>query len=279
MNGSASHPEYSQRSPVPLSRRTRRLFWVILAALLSMLLNPVAATAAAPDQAPLSEVLDELNVDGLRADYVILVDTSSSMEDGRLYGKVKSALRPLLAALSPQDHVSLLTFDTVPAVRYSGPAGRPGDRALGQLPERATGTATDIGAAVDAGIRELERVDAEQVGTLILVTDGEHRPPAGSPYPADTGAGAWSKLAPRAKAVGTRHAVNSFALALRTDTDAGLLRLAFPRTAVAALPDDQIAAYFRGLRDQQAVLKARSLLAGDTATVSVELSGKMPWRR
>jgi VWA domain-containing protein len=257
-------------NPPGIRRQSIMASAIVLLSMVAVALFPAQATA--DDQASRDDVFTALHVAQMPADYVILVDTSGSMESGNLYAGVKSALSPLLQSLSPDDHLSLLTFDAVPAIRYSGPVGSAGDHALAQLPERATGKGTDIGAAIEAGIRELERPDALQVGTLILLTDGQHEPAAGTSYPGRNG-GAWDTLASRGKALSERHAINSFALALRPDTDASLLQQAFAQTTIAALPQDQVGSYFVGLRDQVKSLKARALLAADHLTLTATWSG------
>lgn len=276
MNATGRRPGSSgsvwMRTPWQAAKAACLVF--VIAAMAAMCPLTSQASDDADSQASREEVLGAMKVDELDADYVILVDTSGSMEDGQLYDLVKSALSPLLRSLSPRDHVSLLTFDTVPAVRYSGAAGTPGDSALAQLPDRAMGTATDIGAAVEAGIRELERSDALDIGTLILLTDGQHEPAAGSAYPGTSG-DTWNKLAGRGKALGEKHEINSYALALSKETDASLLQMAFSQTIVAALPQDQVASYFGGLRDQVKLLKARAMLANDRPEVTGEWSGSL----
>ncbi|MGH3623700.1 MAG: hypothetical protein ACRDQ5_18215, partial [Sciscionella sp.] len=77
-----------------------------------------AATAAEDGQASEQQVLKALQVSQIDADYVILIDTSRSMEDGHLYENVQTSLRPLLTSLSPRDHLSLITFDTLSTLLY-----------------------------------------------------------------------------------------------------------------------------------------------------------------
>lgn len=213
-------------------------------------------------QASRGEVFAALGVDTVKADYVVIVDTSGSMREGNLYGQVVSSLGPLLAAVAETDHLSLLTFDTTPAIRYSGLVGSPSDRALGQLPSDARGEATDIGSAIDAGIQELERPDASSVGSLLLITDGRHDPPSGSGYQSTTGA-SWDALARRGAAVKSARGITSYALALIPDTDAALLNSVLPGTSVVALPADQLGPFLERVKEETRIQKARSLLSGD----------------
>src|SRR5437764_4509107 len=124
--------------------------WRLLALVGCLLwaLAPAGPAAAADGQATEQQVLAALNVDGISADYVILIDTSGSMEDGHLYQGVQNALRPLLSALSPKDFLSLATFDTTPNLYFDGPVRADGADALNRLPATADGPYTDIGQAI-----------------------------------------------------------------------------------------------------------------------------------
>ncbi len=237
------------------------------------LASPVTAGALA--QASREEVLRALGVDRVAADYVVMVDTSGSMKQGDLYAQVKSALRPLLRALSPDDYLTLLTFDSTPAVRFSGPVGPQGDVALDQLPSVPGGTATDIGAAINAGLAELSRPDAHDVGTIVLVTDGKHEPPAGSNYPATSGP-AWDALGVRGRELARRHVISSYALALAPTTDAALMTRAFSNTLVEALPAGQLPGFLARVKDEARLAKARRVLAGDVGKgVEARWSGSL----
>ncbi|MGH3624673.1 MAG: vWA domain-containing protein, partial [Sciscionella sp.] len=183
----------------------------------------------------------------------------------------QASLRPLLTSLSPRDHLSLITFDTLSTLLYRDAVGSSPTAALRRLPATATGDNTDIGAAIDEGLNELERPQANKIGTIILLTDGRHAPPSNSPYPSDRGP-AWDDLARRAQAVSSRHGVNAFALALRPSTDASLLKTVFSQAKIVNLPPDQITSYFSDLKDRVAELKARALLATDSPTISVDWS-------
>ena len=208
------------------------------------------------------EVLAAIGVNRERADVTVMVDTSASMEDGGRYGQVAEALRPLLAALAPHDHLSLLTFDAVPALRFSGAAGGSPDAALAQLPPRATGPATDVGAVLAAALAEMERPDANVIRTTVLVTDGRHDPPPGSAYPGREGVG-WTGLATRASNLAAKARVNAYALALGPDTDAALLKQVFPNAVVVALPTEQLGPFLTRIPEEIRLHKAREVLAPD----------------
>ena len=250
--------------------------WIAIGALIILIgfLSPLITISVAQDddQASRDQVLGALHVDQVDADYVILVDTSKSMEDGGLYQQAISALRPLLQSLSPRDHVSMLTFDSTPALRYSGNVGASADSVLKELPEHAEGANTDIGAAIAAGLTELERSDARPIGNLLLLTDGEHQPTARSEYPTTTSP-KWDELGARGDQLNARSSLNSFALALRPVTDAGLLQQAFKQTSVIALPNNQVVPYFERLRNEVRLLKAKALLEKEMPKPSISWTG------
>jgi len=233
--------------------------------------RPAAAQPAG--QVELADILQALEVDAVAADVLVLLDTSASMQAAGRYASVTAALRPLLDALSPTDRLILFTFDTVPALRYAG-AAHGSATAVARLPRQPNGRFTDIGSAIDAGLRELEGPEASPLGAIVLITDGRAHPPDGSIY-RDPGGAAWSALRRRTAALAARgHQVNPYALALRADTDAALLKRVFPATTVLALPPDQLEPFMRRLRARLRVDKARELLASDRdAAVQVRWPG------
>lgn len=206
-------------------------------------------------------MLSALRVDTVSADYVLMIDTSSSMaEDGR-YSRVRAAAQPFLAALSPKDHLSLLTFDTAPDLRYSAVVGSSAASALHVLPPQAAGRGTDIGAALDAGLTELERPGASEVAALIVITDGKIDA-AGSPY-ADVNAAAWGGLRSHAEALARHKTLVSFALALTDTTDASVVKQVLPSTLVVSLPADQVPPFLQRVKDRVRIAKATKLLDED----------------
>lgn len=265
-----------------ISRRTLASGLVLLVCLISPAPSASARTARSADAQPapasgrpaeLAEVLQGLRVDTVPADYVLLIDTSRSMDQAGLYGPVRRSLRTLLDALDPSDHVSLITFDAHPTLRYSGTATAESGP-LQRLPAAATGASTDIGAAIGAGLRELERPDAQKVGTMLLFTDGKHKPPAGSPY-SGSGGSAWRDLADRARVLRARHQLSGYSVELGSGpTDASLLSREFPDAEVLALPADQLRSFFQRVKLSTRVRKARSVLATDrTGAVAVSWPG------
>jgi hypothetical protein len=228
------------------------------------------ATSISPGpQVSLDEVLEALHVEATPADMVVLVDTSKSMRSGGSYRNVRSALRPLLAALPPGDHLSLLTFDATPTLRFSGQVGRSPGSVLDRLPPQPNGQFTDIGSAIDAALRELQRPGASRTGVLVLITDGRHQPPPGSAFPPTGNSAAWTALRRRADRLAEERLLAAYALALGPDTDAALLKRAFPDTLVLALPSGQLGRYLQGVQVRIRLDKARSLLTGERDAVDV----------
>ncbi|MEU4494148.1 vWA domain-containing protein [Streptomyces sp. NPDC023998] len=236
---------------------------VLAAAVLSA--GPVTAHAApAADGPSRAEVYTALGLDDQPADYAILVDTSWSMrKDGR-YETVRSTLRPFLESLSPKDHVALVAFDTRPDPRYIGPADDT-DEIMSKVPPGPTPEgATDIGAALETALTELERSDASEIASIVLVTDGSHQPGSGTRYPESTGE-AWTALRKRATDIGKRTELAGYALPLGTGASgADLLDDVVPNTTVLR-PDSVkgLGAYLQRAGDRTRARKAQLLLAKD----------------
>jgi Mg-chelatase subunit ChlD len=247
-------------------RRRGRLRLAAVSLLGCFSLVAVAPTDAAVPvpvaQVSEAQVFTALGVDQVVADYIVVVDTSGSMQASGLYGQVKVALQPLLDALAPTDHLSLITFDTTPTLRYSGAVGTPGDRALAQLQPAAEGQDTDIGSAIGEALSELERPSASPIGTIILLTDGQHDPGSGSAYPTTSGP-TWTALTQRARAVEVHHSLNAYALSLEPVTDAALLQQVVDNSLIVNLPPNQIGPYFDDLKNKVRLAKARAVLGDD----------------
>jgi Mg-chelatase subunit ChlD len=223
------------------------------------------ATVVTPAQA---------TVKAVGADYVIAVDTSGSMQQAGLYKLVTPAIGAALRGADATDHLSLLTFDTVPAVRFDGPLGSQPERVTRHLPKAATGDRTDIGAAVDAMISRLERPGATEAAVAVLVTDGEPDPPAGSRYCTTPACdGAWRALAERARRLPPGRA-QVYGIALRpriVDPVRRALERVFERPEVVDLRPGEIAAYLDQVKQRVRLAQARELVRKDTAA-AVEAS-------
>lgn len=190
-----------------------------------VLLAPSVAQAA--PAVGVDDVVASLGLASEPADYVVLVDTSGSMNQGGRYNSVRNELRKLVGGLDSDDRVSLITFDTTATTRFRGVVGTQPDAVVAKLPAKAKGQHTDIGAAIAAGLTALERPDTHRLAALILITDGKADTASKSPYK-KAGSAAWKKLKSRATELAREHQVAAYAVSLIASTDAGMLTKVFP---------------------------------------------------
>ncbi|GAA4262707.1 vWA domain-containing protein [Dactylosporangium darangshiense] len=253
-------------SPPNRSRRGRRRLTARLAACVAAaalsVLAPAAPAAHAEPPTP-TDILRSLGLDDVPADYVILVDTSASMNAAG-YEAARADVRALIADLSPRDYVALYTFDSAVTPRYLGPAKSP-EAIVGALPAVPAGGATDFGAAIEAALREFGRAGAAPVAAAVLVTDGTNAPPAGSPY-VDPSGPAWLGLRSRAAAL-QKSWIGGYAVPLVANGRGGeqALRSVLPNTVVinpAQLPD--LPGYLDRSKTDARLDAAGAALAGDT---------------
>lgn len=225
----------------------------VVLAILSVFPNESVSAqgSGAIDHVPASidELFDLFGVATVPADFVVVVDTSGSMSQGQNppYPSVLEAFRSLVDSIPDGDNLSVLTFDSSPNLVFQDrvtAASRV--QARDALPRVAKGKATDIGSALDATLRRLERADASDVELVIFLTDGQHQPAAGSAYPATSGQ-EWDALRARAQQVAASH--NTLVLGVGLgDQGAGgieLLRQVFGSPEINSLPAQQLPDFFR----------------------------------
>lgn len=222
-----------------------------IVALLSLALAWLGFTVlpAPADEHGIPDTVDELfEIYGIAnepGDYVVTVDTSGSMMNPPpIYPDVRSVFSGFVSAIGDADHLSVITFDTSPVIRFNGYMDAEGRAAAANaLPETARGARTDIGAAINAALDRMERPDGAQVQTLIFLTDGRIDAP-GSPY-ATRGSSAWVQLRERADRLSAGRSVSVYGAGLGGGvTDIEALRDVFPRANIVSLPNDQLAAFF-----------------------------------
>ncbi|MGW2248889.1 vWA domain-containing protein [Kitasatospora sp. NPDC001660] len=257
--------------------RTARLLAALLLTLLPLaLLRPGAAHAADPSRPTRAEVYQALGLEHQPADYVVLVDTSPSMTQQGRYETVRQTLQTFLAGLTSTDHVALYTFDNTVVTRYIGAAGDPAG-ILSRLPAAPGPNGdTDIGAALDAALGELERSDALPIASVVLMTDGENAPGAGTAYPVAATATWTAALHARAAKLAGHTDLVGYALPLATGaTGAQLLRQVVTDTRELVPGSIQdLGSYLQRAGDDTRLRQARAMLAPDLGQgVTVSWSG------
>lgn len=254
-----------------MSRLGRIRAGLLTAAIVALLpAGPVLAVNPARAEPPSAgELYQQLGIDETPADYVVLIDMSASMREGGLYDGVRRSLREFAAALAPKDRLSLVSFADDARLIWQGPVGRNPDAIVGRLPANPTGRHTDIGTGIAEAVRLLERPGGAPIAGVVLLTDGQHDPGPGSPYPFTAGF-AWRELAARAGRLPQQ--VIPMAVQLRGTNGAPLLRKVFPRaTVLRSASIDQLTDRLALAKQGIQAAKAQALLTGDrSAEVRVE---------
>jgi len=191
---------------------------VLLAAGATFAVSP-AALASGPSAASANTVAAALGVKPVRAEIVILVDISFSMSatQNDLYPAIPADLHSVLQTLAtqePQDTVAVIEFSASARQIYDGP---PRANAASGLPASPTEVGTDIGAAFNQAIKTIDkdvRLRRVQVGSLLLLSDGQLYAPGGSDY-VPFGASGWSRLSEAMSTLPIK--VTGYGLQLATD--------------------------------------------------------------
>lgn len=234
----------------------------------------------------LQELVDVYGVESVPVDIVVTIDTSTSMvEDGNPppWRAVKSGWDTLVDGLGPADRIGLITFDSAAATRYrleSPESDAARAEAKAQL-TRPRGTATDIGAGLEASVNQLSASGGSEIQTLVFITDGRHNPASSSRYPRTSGP-AWPALKRDAAAVSDareeRLTVFGWGLGGTSGTDIGLVQSVFPQTQIIDLPDRQVAGFLASLADDAQRQRVRPEVSDDLAsnvTAALTVTGRL----
>ncbi|MEV4623490.1 VWA domain-containing protein [Asanoa sp. NPDC049573] len=222
--------------------------------------------AAAPPPVPqleLGAVQKAAKIDEVPAQYVILADTSGSMQQNNRYIELRKALRQFFAALAPNDRLTLLTFDRKPRLAYDGPVGTSPDNLIKRLPGSAKGAYTDVGAAINQAVTVLAKAKPS-VASVVLVTDGRHEPPSGTSFPYSSGS-SWVKLRERAATL-PQAFIHAYALPVGSDASGARLLGSVFRGRTTNLDPAAVGQITKRLQQPKAQAQAdklRSLLTDD----------------
>jgi hypothetical protein len=228
------------------------------------------AVSARADPETLRDIERSVGIDDIPADYVILADTSQSMRADDRYGNLKKSLRNFFAALAPNDTLTLIAFDRKARVVHQGRVGDSPDTLVDKLPARADGTATDIGAALEQAVNALSRDQAPGIASVVLVTDGRHEPPKGSPYPTTSGY-RWQQLRDRVQDL-DKTVLKSYALPLAGATGTSLMGTVFDRPRkLNAASAGQVTELLEVPKREARTVKVREAVAPDNGR-GLELS-------
>jgi uncharacterized protein YegL len=245
------------RSFANIGRRAGSFFIVFLTMLTSMMLLMSESSFCSDD--PLELLFERFPPQQARADFVIVLDTSGSMREGGLFEQVVQAVATFIEALSPEDYLSILAFDS--HVRYLvipqeiGKNKRALQQRILSLPE-PSGQKTDIGAALEKTVDELNRPNANPLQFVVFITDGRHDPPQESEYPTALHEN-FSLLKEKAKRTLFDHVIAVTGLGLNRSTDIELLRKVFEDAMPLTVDKTGLANFFSRLKAEIKIRKLR----------------------
>lgn len=183
---------------------------------------------------PVAKLEDLFRLDSPKTAIVIAIDVSGSMTN--LYPEIRQSIIDFAPTLTNNDDVFIFRFAEVvsaPQIRGNGTqiAG-----IISTLPEKLTndsGTRTDLGIALDTGIRFLEQSNAP-VKAFLLITDGYHQP-ANPYYSKDFGDSNWQKLQRRAENLCAKNPAFVYGVVLKKETDIQVLTKIFSPQSVQVI--------------------------------------------
>jgi len=255
----------------------------IIAVLLSIIQFHYGFAEEDTTSASLSKLFDSFKTEEARCDFLIVLDTSGSMRKDGLFIKVKQAISMFISLLQPGDYLSIIAFDNHPRYlvipqeifreviyRYTGRKDTYKLRqAILQLPE-PTGQKTDIGAALERTVSELNRPDANKLQFVFFITDGKHEPTENSKYPTLTHAN-WELLRQKAERTLFDHEIAVTSLGLNQYTDISLLRIVFPEAVPLTVDEKGLYSFFARLKAELKMRKLRLQVLDELKRGKIEI--------
>ena len=245
-----------------------RLPIVLSVAVLGFAALMSSALGSTVDPRNLQDLISAFRLTQTHADFVVVVDTSGSMIQKDAFGRstysgVLAAYVSFVKSVPAGDRLAVVTFGANAQINFDAAISTNNrNAALRAIPaEMAANFAgpahatTDIGAGLAETLKRLEVPDANEVQTVIFLTDGKQDPPAGSPYKSLTSP-AWTQLGRRGQALTTSHILDAYGAGLGSagSTDINLVGRVFRDPSIVNLPASQLGLFFK-----QAILRSQAL--------------------
>ena len=234
-------------------------------------LQPVLSVAVTdPDAEALSQLEALFSADELRADYIMVVDTSRSMR--RFWSGVRSAIVDFVDAVPDGDHLSVVLFDwhassTSVLPREINPRTRAALRAEFERLPIPDGRATDFGFALEKIQDEIRRPGGNRLVFLFIFSDFEHFPPRASPYQHSATDPAWRSLAESMKLAKGGKVLQTFGLLLPLGENVGrdlpLVRGVIGPIHEVVVSGETLGPWFKRRRQEIRRDKLQALVADD----------------
>ena len=257
----------------------------MLAAFLAVLFGTgiVSSVSAAPVMASASADIQQLyrlyGIGSKPVNHVLVVDGSLSMMDQAKYKVARKAVEAYLRKIGPQDKVSVIVFGKGATLFATG-KGKSAVNIARRLPtpNPKTGMNTDIAAALDAAIAQVDRTPGD-TQVVVLLTDGVDDPPAGTPFPRQGGR-VWKMLAGRFKTAARGKDVFAFGVGLGEEglQGATLVRKVVPGAESFAVAASALPGYFAGIREKVRRQQLTKALSADLKSGKIAVSVSAPER-
>lgn len=232
-----------------MRRRAGILVYVILWLLIVLPIGffPALLLGSAKTESEISKLYRIFKIKNVSANYIIVIDTSLSMAP--VFDEVKDALGGLTQSLKAGDTISIISFDNRPKLIYQGRIGRSKWAVFSKLPDSPNpdGQRTDIGAAIEAVLRQTERSKSD-LQFVFFLTDGRDEPPDASKFEREAEA-SWVKLKEQA-AASKKKVLRVHGIGLNANTDINLLRQVFPDSDQITISPPELKSYFIELKDR-----------------------------
>lgn len=192
-----------------------------------------------------------------------------------LWPSVRNALASFARAIPDGDELDVWAFSgdarrLISPAPASADVRRSWERTFATLPE-PRGASTDLGLAARKGIDALGGMNADRIGYLVVITDGQHQPGPSSSFPAANGP-AWNQLASDARALVRARPVTIALIRVSAEADLGVLQAVLPTPVLQdALGSRDLEAWFVSLGREIAREKLLTLIRKDLANPAANI--------
>ena len=258
------YPCRREKRPVDERAHTRVVIFILS---LTLLFSAHIATPTAHSQETIDDLYKLFTLEEIRSDFVIVLDTSGSMNEENRFENAKKALTSFTKVLAPGDHISIITFDNLASLLISREVSTDIKSVLDQIPAKPNPKGdTAIGLALEMTLQELERPRANQSQFVFFLTDGTDDPPSGGKFKKGIWDQNWEALTQKSRDLINKRLFKAYGIGLKKGTDVELLRKVFgdEHTSILTLRGKDLVDYFKR---QKEIIRREKLKAAVTQEI------------